>query len=245
MAEPIESGGTGTGTPGGAAQPFRVFATEDEFNAHAAKIRHEAERKARGLASDERAKLDELNAELEQRRQRDLEAAGNYDKAKQALEAAAKERIDKAQAAADKARAALQAHIVEKELRALALAHGAYDPEDVIARLAPRVALDEDFQVRVSDAPGGPVQDGLTMEQAVADLLKSKPHLAKAAGTGTGAGARGGASMGGTFSGSPSQREAQQHVEAAMARVREKPGDGAAAADLMRAKAALKQALAK
>ena len=62
-----ESGATGAAS-GGAAKPFRIFTTEDEFNAHAAKIRHEAERKARTVTADERATMDAMTAELEARK---------------------------------------------------------------------------------------------------------------------------------------------------------------------------------
>lgn len=234
-----ESGATGAAS-GGAAKPFRIFTTEDEFNAHAAKIRHEAERKARGVTSDERAKLEAIEAELESRKVADLERERNYTEAMTLREKQASEKVSKAEASAQKARAAMQAHIVDKELRALALAHGAYDPEDIIARLAPRVALDDDYQVRVYDAPGGTVQTDTSMEQAVIELLKSKPHLAKAAGSGTSAGARGGASLGSSFSGTPSQREAQARVEAAKAKVQQNPNDHTAVAEFIRAQQSLK-----
>ena len=95
--------------------------------------------------------------------------------------------------------------------------------------------------VRGTDAEGA-VQDGVTMEQAVIDLLKSKPHLAKATGGGKGSGAAGGASLAGGFTGSPSQREAQEKLAAAATRVKDNPNDHGAVADYMRAQAELKQA---
>lgn len=240
--QPGEPGATGAAA-GESGSPFKVFATEAEFNAHAAKIRHEAERKARNTGADA-AELDSLKAELEQRRQADLEAKGKYEEAKANIEKLAKAEAAKEAALRQKAEAALRKTIVEDQLRALALAHGAYDPDDVVVRIKDRIAFDADYHVGVYDAPGGTVQDGLTMEQAVIELLKAKPHLAKASGAGTSAKAAGGASLGSSFTGTPSQREAVQRVEDAKARVKANPHDHVAVADFIRAQQALKQALA-
>jgi hypothetical protein len=98
MPETTATAGATGAEAGATGEPFKVFQTQAEFDAHAAKIRHEAERKARTVSADERATMDAMAADLETRKQRDLEAAGNYDKAKQAIEAAAKERVDKATA---------------------------------------------------------------------------------------------------------------------------------------------------
>jgi hypothetical protein len=232
------------GENAGGTKPFRVFATEDEFNAHAAGIRAAAERKVKAVLPDERAKLDALEAELAQHKQRDLEAQGNYEQAKAAIQKAAEDRIAKEQAAREKAIAALRKHLVDAQLRALAEAKGAYNPLDVVAHLKDCITLDEDFNVRVSDAPGGTVQDGVSLEQAVVTLLKNNPHLARATGSGSGSGASGGKSVSGAMSGSPAVREAQARYEEAVKRVAAHPQNAEAAAALMTAKAALKQAQA-
>lgn len=240
--EPGDPGATGAAA-GGTAQPFKVFATEADFNAHAAKIRHEAERKARNSGADA-AEIDAIKAELEQRRQADLEAQGKYAEAKAALEKAAEARVAKELAARTKAESALRKTVIEDQLKALAEAKGAYSAEDVVLRLKDRILLDGEYQVRVSDAPGGTVQDGLTMEQAVVELLKANPHLAKASGAGQSAGAQGGKNLGGSFNGTPSQREAQAKVEAAKQALRERPMDNRAAVALLNAERALRTALA-
>lgn len=235
---PGDPGATGAAA-GGTAQPFRVFATEADFNAHAAKIRHEAERKARNTGGDT-AELDAMKAELEQRRQADLEAKGQYEQAKAAIEKAAAVRAEKAEQAKTKAESALHRVVVADQLKALAEAKGAYSADDVVLRLKDRIVLDGEYQVRVSDAPGGTVQDGLTMEQAVVELLKANPHLAKASGAGSSAGAQGGKSLGGSFTGTPTQREAQAKIEAAKAAVKANPSDGRAAVALLNAERALR-----
>jgi hypothetical protein len=236
--EPGDPGATGAAA-GGTGQPFKVFATKEDFDAHSAKIRHEAERKARNTGADA-AELDSLKAELEQRRQADLEAKGKYEEAKANIEKLAKAETAKEAAGRTKAEAALRKTIIEDQLRALAEAKGAYSAEDVVVRLKDRIGLDADYKVCVYDAPGGAVQDGLTMEQAIVDLLKANPHLAKAAGAGSSARAAGGASLGGSFSGTPSQREAQQQLEAARKRVEANPHDHQAVADFLRAQKAVK-----
>ena len=70
-----------------------------------------AERKAKAPAPDQLAKLEALENELAAHKQRDLEAAGNYEQAKLALQkdaeakvAKAKEQLDKAVQAAVRAR---------------------------------------------------------------------------------------------------------------------------------------------
>jgi hypothetical protein len=243
MADDTATAGATGATAGATTEPFKVFQTQAEFDAHAAKIRHEAERKARNSGAD-LAELDTMKAELEQRRQADLEAKGKYEEAKQAIEKAATARADKETAARTKAETALRKAVIEDQLKALAEAKGAYNAADVVLRLKDCIVLDAEYQVRVSDAPGGTVQDGLTMEQAVIDLLKTNPHLAKAPQRGQSAGAAGGASLGGSFSGTPSQREAHAKVEAALARVKANPADNVALADSIRAQAELRKALA-
>lgn len=243
MADDTATAGATGAAAGEPTTPFKVFQTQAEFDAHAAKIRHEAERKARNSGADV-AELDTIKAELEQRRQADLEAKGKYEEAKQAIEKAANARAEKEATGRTKAEAALRKAVIEDQLKALAEAKGAYNAADVVLRLKDCIVLDSDYQVRVSDAPGGTVQDGLTMEQAVLDLLKANPHLAKPSQSGRSAGASGGASFVGAFSGSPSQRDAQAKYDAALARVKANPNDGTALADSMRAQAELRKALA-
>jgi hypothetical protein len=247
----MADGSTGTTSvtaAGGAGTPFRVFTTQEEFDQYTngieAKGRQIAERRIKTATASEVAELEAARVALQAHEQKDLEAKGNYEKAKQTIEKTAAEQVDKAKAALAKAQAVARKHLVSERLKNLALANGAYDPEDIIARLEPRIVVDEDYQVHVSDAPGGAVQDGVTMEQAVIDLLKSKPHLAKAAGAGRGAGAAGGASLAGSFSGTPSQREAQAKYDAALARLKANPADAVALADSMRLQKELEKAKA-
>lgn len=213
---------------GGSDTPFKVFKTESEFqehiNATEAKARQIAERRIKSVTADERATMDAMAAELEARKQRDLEAEGNYAKAKEALEKSAAERVAKEAEKRTKAEAALRKTVIEDQLKALAAVHGAYDPEDVVVRLKDRITLDDEYAVRVLDASGGSVQDGVTMEQAVIDLLKLKPHLVKATGGGKGSGAAGGASLGSGFTGTPSQREAQERLARAADALKANPG---------------------
>lgn len=223
-----DAGAHGSESAGG-SKPFRVFLTEDEFNAHAAGIRAAAERKAKAVLPDERAKLDAIEGELAQAKLRDAEREKNYQEATALREKSAAEKVAKAELAATKLKGVLVRN-VEAQVKALASAHGAYDPEDVVVRVMPRVSVDEDGTVHVSDAPGGTVQDGLSLDTAIADLLASKPHLAATTGSGRGAGARGGASVNGAASGSPAVREAQAKFEAAKQRLAENPRDNAALA---------------
>lgn len=242
MAEqtPGDPGAHGSDKAGGSV-PFKVFATEEEFNAHAAGIRAAAERKAKVIGADV-AKLEQLETELEERRRRDLEAQGHYEKAKEALQKSADERVSREQARAEKAVAALRKHLVDAQLRAVAEAKGAYNPIDVVAHLKDRITLDEDFNVRVSDAPGGAVQDGVSLEAAVVALLKENPHLAKATAMGTGAGAGGGRSVSSAMAGSPAVREAQATYDAAMVAAKANPANAALVDAVMAAKHALKAA---
>jgi hypothetical protein len=246
MADAVtaEAGAHGSEIAGG-SKPFRIFLTEDEFNSHAAGIRAAAERKAKQVTPDERAKLDALEAELAGHKQRDLEAQGNYEQAKAAIQKAAEDRIAKEQATREKATQALRKHLVDAQLRALAEAKGAYNPLDVVAHLKDRIGLDDEFEVRVYDAPGGKVQDGVSLEAAVVDLLKANPHLAKATGMGSGAGAGGGKSVQSAMSGSPAVREAQAKYDEAMKAAQANPQSSALTGAVLAAKAALTQALAK
>lgn len=240
--KPGDPGAHGSEKAGGTV-PFKVFATEEEFNAHAAGIRAAAERKAKVIGADV-AKLEQMETELEERRRRDLEAQGHYEKAKEALQKSADERVAKEQARAEKAVAALRRHLVDAQLRAVAEAKGAYNPMDVVAHLKDRIGLDEDFNVRVSDAPGGAVQDGVSLEAAVVALLKENPHLAKATALGTGAGAGGGKSVSSALAGSPAVREAQARYDAALQAAAANPANAALIDAVMAAKRALKAAQA-
>jgi len=238
-----EAGAHGSDGAGG-SKPFRVFLTEDEFNAHAAGIRAAAERKAKAVPPDERAAIEAIKDELAQAKLRDAEREKNYQEATALREKSAADKIAKAEAAAGKLKTVLVRN-VEAQVKALASAHGAYDAEDVVVRVMPRVTVEEDGTVHVSDAPGGPVQDGLSLEAAITDLLASKPHLMTPTGSGRGAGARGGASVNGAMTGSPAVREAQAGYEAALKRQAENPRDNAASAAVIVAQRKLTLAQAK
>ena len=240
-----DAGAHGSDNAGG-SKPFKVFATQEEFDAHAAGIRAAAERTAKkAVSGDERAKMEALEAELAERKQRDLEAQGNYEQAKAAIQKAAEAAVIKERETREKAVAALRAHLVDAQLKALAEAKGAYNAADVVAHLKDRIGLDDDFRVRVYDAPGGAVQDGISLEAAVVDLLKANPHLAKATGMGSGSGAGGGKSVSGGLTGSPAQKAAQATYDEALKRAQANPQNADAMAAVLTAKAALKQALAQ
>ncbi len=241
---PGDPGAHGSDNAGG-SKPFKVFATQEEFDAHAAGIRAAAERKAKpAVAPDQLAKLEALENELAAHKQRDLEAAGNYEQAKAALQKDAEAKVAKAKDQLDRATAALRHYLVDASLKSIAEAKGAYNPADVVAHLKDRIALGDDFGVRVYDAPGGAVQDGVSLDDAVLALLKDNPHLAKATGLGSGAGASGGKSVG-QASGSPAAREAQAKYDAAKQKVAENPRDPAASAALLAAQQQLTLARAK
>jgi hypothetical protein len=242
MAEPTADAGAHGSDDAGGTKPFRVFQTQAEFDAHSAGIRQAAERKAKSVTPDERAKLDALEAELATHKQRDLEAAGNYEQAKAAIEKAAQDRIAKETARAQKLADRLRAN-VQAQVAAFASAHGAYDPEDVVVRVMPRVSVDDDGAVHVLDAPGGAVQTDLSLEQAVTALLADKAHLAKPSGNGTSAGARGSASS--TVSGSPAERAARATYDEAVKAAAANPTNQGVLAAVLAAKAGLKQASAK
>ena len=64
MADETATAGATGAAAGEPTQPFKVFQTQAEFDAHAAKIRHEAERKARNSGADV-AELEEMLASLQ------------------------------------------------------------------------------------------------------------------------------------------------------------------------------------
>lgn len=234
----VETGGNGSGDAG---TPYRVFQTQKDFDDFSAGMRSAIERRAAKRTGADDAELDAMKAELERRRQEDLEAKGKYEEAKKQIETTYRADTEKERAKRLKAETALRTRVIDTELRALATAAGAYDPEDLVVRLRERISLDDDFQVRVLDAPHGTVQDGLTMEQAVTELLKAKPHLAKATGGGRGSGSTGGASFVGT-GGTASQREAAAKMQAAQQRLASDPRDPDAMAAYLQAQRALTQA---
>lgn len=218
----VDTGAHGSDDAGG-SKPFKVFQTQADFDAHAAGIRAAVERKASRSATPD-PELDTLRAENESLKQAELERQGKYEEAKAAVEKKWSGETEKERAKRTKAEAALRKTVIEDQLKALASVHGAYDPEDVVVRLKDRIVLDDDYQVGVrgTDAVGA-VQDGVTMEQAVIDLLKAKPHLAKATWGGKGSGAAGGASLVSGYTGTPSQREAQERLAAAEAALKANP----------------------
>ena len=238
-----DAGAHGSESAGG-SKPFKVFMTEEDFNSHAAGIRAAAERKAKAIPPDERAKLESIQEELAQAKFRDAEREKNYQEATALREKSAAEKVAKAEAAAARLKGVLQ-RSVQEQLKSLAAAHGAYDPEDVVVRIMPRITVDDEGQVHVSDAPGGTVQDGVSLESVVSDLLASKPHLAKPAGSGAGAGSRGGASVTGAVSANPAVREAQAKYDEALKAAGAAPQSSDLMAAVLTAKAALKQAQAK
>lgn len=240
MAEPTAQAGADASDIGGT--PFRVFNSQAEFDAFSAGIRQAAERKARNVSADERAQMDAMAAELEQRKQRDLEAAGNYDKAKQALESAAQARITAAEKKLERAQAVARKALIEEQIGTLALKHGAYDTDTIAALLSARVSLDDDYNVVISD--GTKTLDGVTLEQAVVDLLKAKPHLAKAS-AGRGAGATGGASLATSLSSTPAVRELLGEIETVKAQIAKNPRDPGLAGRLLALKGQLTEAKAK
>jgi hypothetical protein len=244
MAEPTADAGAHGSESAGGNKPFKVFQTQEEFDNHAAGIRAAAERKAKAMPPDERAKFESIQEELAQAKLRDAEREKNYQEALALREKAAADKIARAEGKAAKLTTVLQ-RSVQEQLKSLAVAHGAYDPEDVVVRVMPWVTIDDDGQVHVSDAPGGTVQDGVSLESVVADLLASKPHLAKPAGSGAGAGSRGGASVNAPASGNPAMREAQARYDEALKAAAAAPQSSDAMAAVLTAKAALKQAQAK
>ena len=243
MADTTADAGAHGSDNAGGDQPFKIFKTQAEFDAFAAGIREAAQRRASKSTGATEAELDTLRTQVSQFQQSELEAKGKYEEAKAAIQRAAEEQTSKAKAAADKAIAALRKHLIDAQLRALAEAKGAYNPADVVVHLKDRIELDEDFNVRVRSTDGsGAVQDGVSLEDAVVELLKANPHLAKATGTGTAAGAGGGKSVSGSLSGSPAQREAQAAYDKAIEAAKANPQNAAAIDAVMRAKAALRAA---
>lgn len=193
-----------TQDPGEETAPFKVFETQDAFEAElqkrfdAGKRRGSKEGAASAMSSDDRAALDAYRQSEQEAENERLSAEGKFQEREGALQKQFQKDRDAWIADRDKLTGALSRERCSLALTRAATAAGAFNPNQIAAILGPRLALDpETYEPIVMDEAGAPALkaggDAQTIEDLVSGYLgrDENKNLVRAGSNGKGSGAGG------------------------------------------------------
>jgi hypothetical protein len=207
-------GGSGTREPGtDDGKPAPKYTDADLDRIIAKKIgeeRAKLERRYAGVG-EEREELERLRQERVEREQKDLEAKGEFDRAKKAIEERHAKAVKERDERIEKTMGELKADRIRTALVSASARRNAIDPDEVADMLERRSTLNADLKAEALDDDGNVI----TIDQLVEQFLLKKPHLVKAGSTGEGGGSRGGATTTGARVGSAELQAALKKLEEA------------------------------